>query len=63
MANIEYIRPTMVVVKLQHRIHLMQTCQVTSVNGDGGFRFGGSDVGYEGEVRTKESGSLWDNEW
>jgi hypothetical protein len=53
----------MVVVKLQHRIHLMQTSQVTSVNGDGGFRFGGSDVGYEGEVRTKESGSLWDNEW
>ena len=52
----------MVVVKLQHRSHLMQA-SAQSLGGNGGLRLGGSDASYEGEIRTRESSSIWDEEW
>ena len=57
-----YICPTMVVVKLQHRTHLMITSQVTEVRGNVFEGSPSSDEGYTGGVRTRES-SVWDEEW
>jgi len=53
----------MIVVKLQHRTHLMQASQVNSVSSDVFNNSVNSDEGYSGEVRTKESSGIWDNEW
>ena len=59
----EYMSPTMLVVKLQHRSNVLLTTSVESLDGNRGLRLGGSDAGSDGVVRTKESSSLWDDEW
>ena len=53
----------MIVVKLQHRSHLMQASGLKSVSGNADLDYGGSDAGYEGDVRGKESSGIWDDEW
>ena len=59
-----YIQPTMVAVKLQHQTHLMDASQVKSLD----TNLTGSDIiNYGGagsvDARTKESSSIWDEEW
>lgn len=55
----EYMSPTMLVVKLQHRSIICQS-QVRSLGGNADLNYGGAgDV----NARTKESSSLWDDEW
>ena len=61
-----YIQPTMVAVKLQHQTHPMQASKVGSLDGNSGMTLGGSDASYVssgGDVRTKESSSIWDEDW
>ena len=54
-----YLTPSMTVVKLQHRSFICYS-QVRGIAGDDALNYGG---GGSGEVRTKESGSVWDEEW
>ena len=58
----KYINPTMTVVKLQQQGLLMQSIQNVSSNltGSDALGFGG---GGSGSAKTKESGSIWDEEW
>ena len=58
----EYMSPTMLVVKLQHRSNILLTTSVNEVRGNV-FDSVSSDEGYSGEIRTKESSGLWDDEW
>ena len=54
----------MVVVKIQHNgIICASGDRVTGLGGNSGMTLGGSDSNYEGDVRTKESASIWDEEW
>ena len=58
-----YTNPRITVVKLQHQTQLMQTSGVRGVTG-GDVDYGGaSSNNTSGSVRTKESGSIWDEEW
>ena len=58
-----YYQPTMMVVRLQHQGLLMQS-KVTSATSDTGIILGGASSGNTGGVvRTKESNSIWDEEW
>lgn len=57
-----YMKPTMMVVKIQHSCHILNGSPVTSVGGNV-FDSISSDEGYSGGVRTKESSSIWDDEW
>ena len=53
----------MMVVRLQHQGLLMQS-KVTSATSDTGIILGGASSGNTGGVvRTKESNSIWDEEW
>ena len=65
MLKQSYIQPTILVVKLQHSgiICASGGDALSSVGGNAGLGFGGSDSGYGGDVRTKESSSIWDDEW
>ena len=56
-----YITPSIVEVALQQQGLLCQS--VRRVTGNAGVTLGGSDEGYSGDIRTKESSSLWDEEW
>ena len=57
-----YINPSIVEVALQQQGLLCQSLQrVSSSNAT--INFAGSDDGYSGDIRTKESSSLWDEEW
>ena len=59
----KYIQPTILVVRLQHQGLLMQQSihgMSSNLSGDDAIGYGG---GGSGEVRTKESGSIWDEEW
>ena len=56
----------MIVVKLQHRSHLMIGSTLDCVRGNGGLGYGGSDADYagnDGDIRGKESSGIWDDEW
>ena len=57
-----YIMPGMMVVKLQAS-GLVCVSGVQGLECSDGLTYGGSDEGYDGVVRTKESSSIWDNEW
>ncbi len=46
---------------LQQQDHLCQSIQRVSSNST--VNYAGSDEGYSGDIRTKESSSLWDEEW
>ena len=52
----------MVVVRLQHHSII---CQSNFVKGfsDGDVDYGGASSNYDGEVRTRESSSVWHDEW
>ena len=63
MMKKSYISHTMIVVKLQHRSHLMIGSTLNNVKGNADLDYGGSDAGYEGDVRGKESSGIWDSEW
>ncbi len=53
---------SMTVVALQQQGLLCQSLQrVSSTNAT--INFAGSDDGYSGNIRSKESSSLWDEEW
>ena len=59
-----YVHPTMIVVKLQHQSIICQS--VTGLRGNGGLGYGGDDASYVeggGDVRTRESSGVWDEEW
>ena len=58
----KYIQPTMTVVRLQHQGLLMQSLRGMSSNlsGDDALNYAGNG---NGSARTKESGSIWDEEW
>ena len=56
-----YMTPGMTVVKLQHQSIICQSFRgVTGGDVDYG---GASSNNTSGSVRTKESGSIWDEEW
>ena len=54
----KYIKPSMMVVRLQHQSIICQ-----SVNNVKGMGYGSASSNYDGEVRTRESSSVWDDEW
>ena len=56
-----YINPTIVEVALQQQGLLCQSVRNLSSNAT--INYAGSDEGYGGDIRTKESSSLWDEEW
>ena len=45
----QYIKPTMSVVKMQHRSQLMQPSQVHTTSNNANLGLGGSDSDYIGE--------------
>ena len=57
-----YMVPGMAVVKLQHQSIICSSIHGMSSNlsGDDAINYGG---GGSGEVRTKESSGVWDEEW
>ena len=56
-----YMIPSMVVVKLQHQSMICESLVQTFNNSTGeGIGYGG---GGSGEANTKQSGSIWDEEW
>ena len=58
-----YIQPTILVVRLQHQGLLMQQSMrgmSSNLSDDDALNYGG---GGSGEVRTKESSGVWDEEW
>ena len=56
-----YINPSIVEVALQQQGLLCQSIQRVSSNST--VNYAGSDEDYSGDIRTKESSSLWDEEW
>ena len=55
--------PGMAVVKLQHQSHILSGSirgMSSNLSEEDALNYGG---GGSGEVRTKESGSIWDEEW
>ena len=56
-----YITPSIVEVALQQQGLLCQSLLRVSSNST--VNYAGSDEGYSGGIRTKESSSLWDEEW
>ena len=55
----KYIQPCLVVVRLQHHSIICQS-YVKSFNCTEDINYGG---GGSGDAYTKESSSVWDNEW
>jgi len=51
----------MIVVRLQHQSFICQS--VTGTKGNAGIGYGGGSKNNTDEVRTKESGNVWDEEW
>ena len=59
-----YIQPAIVVVRLQHQsIICVSTNSVTSNVGLCGAGDDGLITGGSGDARTRESTSVWDEEW
>ena len=56
----EYMKPTMRVVELQHRSHLLGG-SVKNLTGNTGMKLGGSDANYNGTIRSR-SFDDWDDE-
>ena len=57
-----YLTPSMTVVKLHHRSFICYS-QVRGIAGDD-LGYGGASSNNDGGiVRTKESSSIWDDEW
>ena len=47
----KYIKPEQRIIVLQHQHHLLAGSEVRSLGSSGPFNYGGSDAGYEGDVR------------
>ena len=59
----KYIQPIMMVVRLQHQGLLMESVQNVG-SSDVGISYGGASSNNSGgEIRTKESSGVWDEEW
>ena len=53
----------MLVVKIQHSGIICEST-VTTLQSNASLKLGGSDANYTGgEIRTKESSDIWDDEW
>ena len=52
----------MVVVRLQHQNIICTSGGLRGIGG-GDVGYGGASSGYDGEVRTRESSGVWDDEW
>ena len=60
----KYIQPITTVVRIQHQGLLMQSTVTSASSGDTGISYGGaSSNNGGGEIRTKESSGVWDEEW
>ena len=57
-----YIIPGMTVVRLQHQSIICQSGGLRGIRG-GDVGYGGASSDYDGEVRTRESSGVWDEEW
>ena len=57
-----YLKPMMLVVKIQHSGIICEST-VTTLQSNASLNLGGSDASYKGEIRTKESSDIWDDEW
>ena len=57
-----YLIPTAFVVRIQHQGLLMESVTKASTNADVGYG-GASTNNTGGEVRTKESVNVWDEDW
>ena len=59
-----YIKPEILVVRLQHQGLLMESLKNIAGNTDlCGAGADGSITGGNGDARTKEFGSIWEEEW
>lgn len=57
----KYIKPEIILIHLQHQGLLMQSVKSLSTNlGSDDLELG---FGGNGDARTKEQGSIWDEEW
>ena len=54
----KYIKPEIIVVRLQHKGLLMQS-PCSTIKGNVGFNYGG---GGSGSARTREQDNIWDDE-
>ena len=59
-----YIQPEILVVRLQHQ-NIICGSPVTSIQSDESINYGGAGGSTEGSVEafTRESRSIWDEEW
>ena len=58
----EYMKPTMRVVELQHRSHLLEGgSKVNNIYSNTGMKLGGSGANYNGTIRSR-SFDDWDDE-
>ena len=57
-----YMTPSIVVVSLQHQSIICQSQMKGMSQGETGYG-GASSNNTSGEVRTRESSGVWDNEW
>ena len=55
-----YIKPNMTVVTLQHNSIICQSGGVRALSNSEGIGYGG---GGSGDAYTKESETVWDDEW
>ena len=59
-----YQQPAMQVVKINTSRQFLDVSQLSSVSGNAGFTYGGGGDGTgDSTPRTKELGSIWDEEW
>ena len=54
-----YLAPGMIMVQLQHKQHLLVD-SVHTLSSNAGIDYGGAG---DGDARTRESRSVWDEEW
>ena len=59
-----YIQPEILVVRLQHQ-NIICSSPVAGIQSEEGIQYGGAGGGTEGsiEVFTRQSNSVWDEEW
>ena len=57
-----YMTPSIVAVSLQHQSIICQSTMTSMSKGETGYG-GASSNNTSGEVRTRESSGVWDNEW
>lgn len=55
-----YIKPNMTVVRLQHHSIICQSGRARALSNSDGIGYGG---GGSGDAYTKESETVWDDEW